>query len=251
MSWGDSRRSATTRNLTARKESLGLATKLPKSMSSAQAAASSRTASRSSKASSKRRKSRRRTASPSSRKSSRRCDGPRRPTQSALKNGESVVCPNAPLAQANLLMATGGSAPFVEVAWRIVVARVLGESAIEGADFSTPSQDLPTRTRMQNACIDESKVGRQLAVARVIDQVGCDETSLNGVSMQASFAKADGRRFTIQAVQVSTTGFGAAACVEDTFTRAHRQYALFRAELGLSAVFRCSLRSRWSKWCRR
>ena len=150
-----------------------------------------------------------------------------------------------------LLMATNGSAPVVDAAWRIVVARTLGESAIEGADFSIPSQDLLTRTRMQNACIGESMVGWQLAVAHVVGHVSCDETSLNCVSMQASFAKADGRRFTIQAVQVSTTGFGAAACVEDTFTRAHRQYALFRAELGLSAVFRCSLRSRWSKWCRR
>ena len=94
-----------------------------------------------------------------------------------------------------LLMATNGSAPVVDAAWRIVVARTLGESAIEGADFSIPSQDLLTRTRMQNACIYESMVGRQLAVARVIDQVGCDKTGIGGVSMQDSFANANVRRF--------------------------------------------------------
>ena len=135
----------------------------------------------------------------------------------------------------SLLMATGGSAPVIEAAWRIVVARTLGESAIEGADFTIPGQVFFTRKRMQNACIDESMVGRQLAAAHVIDQVGCDETGLNGVSMQASFAKVDGRRFAMQAVQVSKTGYGTAACVEGTFDRVRGQYAHVHAELGPSA----------------
>jgi hypothetical protein len=86
-------------------------------------------------------------------------------------------------------MATGCSAPVAEDAWRIVLQRTLGDTAVEGKDYFVPCQDALKRARTINASIDEQMVGEALAKADVIDQLGCDETSLNGVSEQASFAK--------------------------------------------------------------
>jgi hypothetical protein len=37
-------------------------------------------------------------------------------------------------------------------------------------------------------------IGRQLAAATTINQVGCEEIGISGVSMQASFTNVDGRR---------------------------------------------------------
>ena len=88
-----------------------------------------------------------------------------------------------------LLMATGCSAPVAEDAWRIILQRTLGDTAVEGKDYFVPCQDALKRARTINASIDEQMVGEALAKADVIDQIGCDETSLNGVSEQASFAK--------------------------------------------------------------
>lgn len=121
---------------------------------------------------------------------------------------------------ANLLMATGASAPVVEEIWRIVLRQTLGDGVVEGEDYVVPSQDHLNRKRAQNASIDEQMTGRELAAAEVIHQLGCDETGLNGVSMQASFAKiGNERRLAMQGVQVSKTGAGTASCVKRTFDR--------------------------------
>lgn len=83
-------------------------------------------------------------------------------------------------------MATGASAPVAEVIWCIVLARTLDGGAVEGEDYNVSSHSFLCDKRVQCANIDEAMI------QPVFYLVGCDETAINGVSMQASFAKIGG-----------------------------------------------------------